>query len=409
MNIRSRVCTAVLQFLVMGAAVLVAWPAPAQERDKAAGGARLLGKLEGASGAVVAFSADGAKLLTAGERQVRVWDARTFRPYTPPLQHDGRVARAVLSGDGHTVVAVAGGSEVAVCDVLSGKQRPGFRHGAEVLAAAFSADGSRAVTGGRDNLAIVWDVVGAKQVVSLKHPHPVRWVAFSPDATQVLAVSAADEIDRRDDETRGMARLWDVQSGQLVQKQLVDPIVERSLHRRSWRTPVSFSPDGGRFAVIDFRIINICDVKSDGGTFMDAYDDAGTTTATAFSPDGTKILTAGAGGAMLWQLPPIKTLIRPEDEPQPKPKVLWHVLRNVHVRDAAFSPDGRRVLLSAFDGKSGVWEVQNGNPVLSFAEIDQRHSYDAPVIAYAPDGRRVAVGLPKDDVTLVWELGERSR
>src|SRR5688500_6169425 len=88
-----------------------------QCRAGAAGdvGEHRLARLKGSSGAVVAFSADGTRILTAGGAEARVWDAQTFKPVTEPLKHDQELKSAVISADGRRVVTAAG-TEAVVWD-----------------------------------------------------------------------------------------------------------------------------------------------------------------------------------------------------------------------------------------------------------------------------------------------------
>ena len=67
-----------------------------------------------------AFSPDGRHLVTVSrDRTVRVWDAATGLPVSPPMRQ-GPVDRAVFSPDGRRL-ATAGSGAVRVWDAATGQ------------------------------------------------------------------------------------------------------------------------------------------------------------------------------------------------------------------------------------------------------------------------------------------------
>jgi WD40 repeat protein len=71
----------------------------------------------------------------------------------------------------------------------------------------------------------------------------------------------------------------------------------------------------------------------------------------AFSPDGTRVVTASFDGtARIWDVAtgaPVGTPLRHEK---------W-------VMSAVFSPDGMRVLTASLDGTARIWDAASGTPV----------------------------------------------
>ena len=101
-----------------------------------------------------AFSADGARIVTAAGHEAQVFDAETGREL------------AVLKG-----------------------------HEYDVLNASFSPDGTRIVTGSADSSVRVWDAASFGEIATLKgHNYDVVYAAFSPDGQRILSVGGAQGI-----------------------------------------------------------------------------------------------------------------------------------------------------------------------------------------------------------------------
>lgn len=123
----------------------------------------------GGFGDVAALSADGSRVMTAGDT-ILVWQAATGQPIGPAIRF--RSVRALgFSPDGASVLT--GGGQVSgyggpaylslkacqLWDASIGKPTgPPFAHDGWVQAAAFSPDGSRLLTGSHDKSARLWKI-----------------------------------------------------------------------------------------------------------------------------------------------------------------------------------------------------------------------------------------------------------
>ena len=93
--------------------------------------------------------------------------------------------------------------------------------------------------------------------------------------------------------------------------------------------------------------------------------------AAAFSPDGTRILTASRDKtAKLWDASSGKLIasFNHQDE----------------VKDAAFSPDGTRILTASVDKTAKLWDAASGKLMASF-----EHQDTVNAAAFSPDGARI--------------------
>lgn len=119
-------------------------------------------------------------------------------------------------------------------------------------------------------------------------------------------------------------------------------------------------------------------------------------TSSAFSPDGSRVVSAGFDKkVMLWKVNP-KTSS-------------WVLLGVVGLHDhfivaVVFSPDGRRVASGSVDGAVKIWNVASRNPSKwgLQAEIG-RHAKSVTAIAYSSNGNRLAT-TSLDKNVFVWNV-----
>jgi WD40 repeat protein len=195
----------------------------------------------------------------------------------------------------------------------------------------------------------------------------VRQLAFSADGRQLLGI-----VDKL------IVRVWDTQSGQLIQvlKGHTEAIEQ-----------AQFSPNG-QFVVtasLD-RTARIWNVSS--GLLEKELKHTGELNSARFSPDGGEVVAASWDGAKVWNA-------RTGEE-----RFLLVGHRNA-VLDAQFSPDGRSIVTASADGTARLWEAETGaemavlNPGVTGEPVKMQQAF------FSPDGQYVAT-LTEDGQIYLW-------
>jgi WD40 repeat protein len=291
----------------------------------------------------VAFSADGKRIVTAsGDETARVYDATTGALQLELKQSVGEagIECAAISPDGTQIATgckggVDEGGVLKLWDARTGKTlRKWQADKFHVTRVAFNPDGARIVTGGFDQAVKVWDARTAALLLDAKGMMS-HWssVAFSPDGTRLVA--------GRDDRT---ARVIDARTGAVLLELKGRQPISHSIRS-------GFGPEG---------VLSV-----------------------AFSPDGTRIATAGGtggygndeGGVSVWDARTGAELL----ELKGHKGMVWSV---------AFSPDGERIISGSADGTAKVWDARTGTPWLELEGIK------SPIecVASSPDGSWIVTG-----------------
>ena len=226
-------------------------------------------------------------------------------------------------------------------------------------------------------------------------------VSFSRDGQRLAIVSDAPDAK---DPTERRVTVWDLAARrQLFAVAVIigdvfgiafDPDGKRLAlgEGQSWRLPLDGPPDrppSDRVKVLDAQA---------GKEMLVLKAEAVGTNALDFSPDGTKIVTAGRNGKItVWDAATAKALRTFQDSGQ----LVWSL---------AFTPDGKRLATSSGDRAIKLWDPSRGKVVFSF----RGHPTGANHLLFSSDGQRLGVvgvnGLVKVwDATPLPEVSAESR
>ncbi|MGP0089718.1 MAG: caspase family protein [Xanthobacteraceae bacterium] len=257
-----------------------------------------------------------------------------------PPQPPNSWVKAAFSPDGARIIS-ADGQAAKLWDAASGRLMRVFVHTSAVYSVAFSPDGSRIVSGSADKTAKLWDAATGRLLQTfVGHTSNVVSVAFSPNGTRIASGSLdtfSNGVPKADDKT---IKIWDAASGRLL--------ITLSGHK-------------------------------------------GHVWSVAFSPDGTRIVSASADKTLkLWDAATgrlLRTFTGHTDG----------------VQTVAFSPDGSRIVSGSQDKTAKLWDAATGQLLLTFVG----HAGPLDSVAFSPDGVHLLSGVPQstaggDNTVKLW-------
>ncbi len=319
----------------------------------------------------LAFSPDGKRIACIRGGKLTIWDVAEGRA-SLTIAGSNEVFRAAFSPDGKRIVATGLDDTAKVWDAATGREILTLNgHNGQVGCVAYSPDGARIVSGSLDKTVKVWDATSGKQLLTLTgHKSSVRDVAFSPDGKRIA--SGADD---------GTMRLWEAATGRELLK--IEGFVEKNVF---FGIGLAFSPDGKRVAGCGTSgtrtTLKVWDVAT--GREMRTFNgNSGVPVSQAFSPDGTRIATAGDDG-----------LVR-----------IWDAANGQELFDfkghkgrvdcVAFSPDGKLLASGGIDGAVKLWDPTCRQETLTLKG-------GCGPAAFSADGRRIVSGIAGENGLRVW-------
>jgi WD40 repeat protein len=304
--------------------------------------------------AIVAFRADGRRLVSASVKEIRVWDVTTGRAV---LSIPGSFSGVWLSPDGALVASTNFDNTVTVWDTRTGRRLLRFKCPAlrDRLAVAFSSDGTQLAAAGIDRTMRVRDARTGRLLRTFKETQDfIIDAAFSPDGKR-LAASCVE----------GTIHVWAVATGQeiLTLKHAANQI----------SGCLAFSPDSQRLAAGCFGMVRVWDVGT-RKSLLSLELDGSVCTSLAFSPDGKRLASGGWDQKVaVWNLATGRIVSTLKGHTS-------------GVEAVAFHPDGKRLASGGWDQTVKIWDTTADQEVVPL----KGHAHGVNEVAFSPDSKQFA-------------------
>ncbi len=330
----------------------------------------------------VAASPDGKTLAGADESEgvIYLWDAATgkeIRRLKSSRSGFGGILPVAFSPDGRRLVA--GGHELRMWDVESGKLLHSLDGEESVIQLSFSAESKILAVRYCDLIPMrLFQIDPWKELAPLRPKWDMELLVFSPDR-KTLAVTA---------KASGSIYLYDVVAGteqrEIRAHQVLDP--DGVGHQRV--TALAFSPEGKTLASAasdkTIRLWAVATGKERQRFPADSYGLG----ALAFAPDGKALAWANSAGLIrIWDL-------------QTGRASHGHDGHSGVVTSVALTPDSKTLITAGADATIRFWETGTGKELRRF----EGHQGPIASVHLSPDGKTLASVSPADKTVRVWDL-----
>jgi WD40 repeat protein len=262
-------------------------------------------------------------------------------------------------------------------------------HKGGVLAVAYSPDGRHIASADENGRLKIWNGATGQELLTLTgHTNGVTGLAYGPGGRRLASVS-----------WDGTMRVWDASTGHQVFTVRCDtPELSRLKNGLSRFNGVAISRDGRQVAAgAEFGNARVWDAGT-GQELLTLRGHSANVVSVAYSPDVRRLAAATGLELKVWDAA--------------TGKEIWAGRSVQWSHRVAYSPDGQQLVTVSEDGKVQVWDAATGHQVLtvrSYARgllgVAQRPTSEFNGVAYSPDGRRIGAAS-KDGTVKLWDVGD---
>ena len=340
------------------------------------------------------FAITHDKFAVGTETTIELWDTTTGEIMST-LKGNISLLALEFSPDGTRLASAGINNEtipLQLWDTDSKESTLLQKHTGWVNVLAFSPDGKMLASGGTDKSVQLWDIATGKPLTTFTgHTSGITTLTFSPDNCTLVSGSAD-----------GTVRFWNIKTEILLPTRITG-------HTMYVEAAAMFKDNITLASVAYDEVISLWDVRTLQKTSShilqktDIYPDRHQNwfSASAFSPDGTKIISAGVKG----DRPFPETTMEYAHEPLVRlndvktGRELGTLATQGGSSIVTFSPDGKTTAFDDF-GKIRVWNTEtNGNFDISLPDItisyqNNNHNFKSKIstLVFSPDGKTLVSG-----------------
>ncbi|MCU0496750.1 MAG: TIR domain-containing protein [Anaerolineae bacterium] len=297
--------------------------------------------------------------IAYGDDSIRFWDTVTLQPFGDPLLgHNDTIYQLTFSPDGATLASASQDGTVHLWEVRSRKliQVLDPFERSPLRTVAFSPDGQLIAAGGETARIVIWQAADPSFPLTILTGHTDRiWrIVFHPNGRQ-MASSAEDFT----------VRFWNVRDQIITPAAFAVP----SIHD-NWVVDLAYSPDGTRLASAGAdNLIVIWDTLTGLPIGRPLVGHTGIVWRVAFnSQNPAQLVSVGADQQVfIWDL-----MTR---------RGTAHTGHTEQVRGAIFLPDGQSLYTAGRDRRMILWDVTGQNTLSQDYSAHQGRVYDLAINA----------------------------